>query len=75
MDVHSPGRRLLQAGDDVQECRLATARSPDEADEFASPDLHGDAVEGEQRVAPLAKDLADLLQPYRGLTRIRLTRV
>lgn len=45
IDQHAAGGRVLQAGDDAQQGRLAAARRADEDDEFAILDVEVDAFQ------------------------------
>src|SRR5262249_17902233 len=50
-DVDPTARRLLKAGNDVQQCRLSTTARSEQADKLAFLHCHRHVVEGEDEVA------------------------
>ena len=51
------GRRLLEAGDEAQKCRLAAARGAEKGEEFVLLDGDGNFVQGPYAVLALPEDL------------------
>jgi hypothetical protein len=70
-DVDSSSRRLVEAGDQLQQCALAAARSPDEADELVTLDVQRHAVEREHRRPDGTIRLRDFANGDDGVARIR----
>ena len=59
VDLDRPRRRLLEAGDAVQERRLAAPRRPDDGEELLGRDVEVDAGEDLDRLLPLPEGLRD----------------
>src|SRR5207237_6589621 len=74
IELDRAARRLLEAGEDVEEGRLAAARGPEEADQLAFGDLQIDAVQRAVAAGVRAEDLHDVSHreqsgfPLRGLS-------
>src|SRR6185503_13291791 len=60
LEVHAAAARLLEAGEDIEQRRLAAARGAEQAEELALRDFEIDAVEREVALRVLAELLPDV---------------